>query len=316
MEDFTLATLNDSRNEWCAQLINILTPLIIEGYNSIFEESWSLCEENDETEKYLMTFQNFISRVPKWNATIIDKERTRILERSRCSYIEDLLTCVHVIQLKSLTCIRAGKDQKKININIPKFDDFIHKVYIQAARKLYTNIYLYDKNVLPLQRQKHNREFEQIIQECILNVIRDNMPVEEILRCYLDETNEEDVEETIIDEKIPVEDDKVEKIGVNDNIEGTQKSDTNNVKSTKNTPSNVKFDIQSDNLTNTVKENLDKISKIREGTSGLNSNDNVDDVDEERFIIKETLDPSLLNIEIYEPQELKEKPPKFDIEVL
>jgi len=100
MEDFTLATLNDSRNEWSAQLINILTPLIIEGYNSIFEESWSLCEENDETEKYLMTFQNFISRVPKWNATIIDKERTRILERSRCSYIEDLLTCVHVIQLK------------------------------------------------------------------------------------------------------------------------------------------------------------------------------------------------------------------------
>ena len=195
MEDFTLATLHESRNEWCSQLINILTPLIIEGYNSIFEESWALCEENDETEKYLMTFQNFISRVPKWNATIIDKERTRILERSRCSYIEDLLTCVHVIQLKSLTCIRAGKDQKKININIPKFDDFIHKVYIQVARKLYTNIYLYDKNVLPLQRQKHNREFEQITQECILNVVRDNMPIEEILRCYLDETNEEDVEE-------------------------------------------------------------------------------------------------------------------------
>ena len=310
MEDFTLATLHESRNEWCSQLINILTPLIIEGYNSIFEESWTLCEENEETEKYLMTFQNFISRVPKWNATIIEKEKIRILERSRCSYIEDLLTCVHVIQLKSLTCIRAGKDQKKININIPKFDNFIHKVYIQVARKLYTNIYLYDKNVLPLQRQKHNREFEQIVQECILNVVRDNMPIEEILRCYLDETNEEDVEETIIDEKIPIEEDKHTKVAVNDNIEGTHE---NIVKTNENLPSNVKFDIQTEDLTNNVKQNLDKISKIREETSGFNSNDNVDD---ERFEIKETLDPSLLNIEIFEPQQLKEKPPKIDIEIL
>ncbi len=311
MEDFTLATLHESRNEWCSQLINILTPLIIEGYNSIFEESWTLCEENDETEKYLMTFQNFISRVPKWNSTIIDKEKTRILERSRCSYIEDLLTCVHVIQLKSLTCIRAGKDQKKININIPKFDDFIHKVYIQVARKLYTNIYLYDKNVLPLQRQKHNREFEQIVQECILNVVRDNMPVEEILRCYLDETNEEDVEETIIDEKIPVEEDQHK--AVNDNIEGTPKNETNIVKATETTHSNVNFDIQSGNLTNNVKQNLDKISKIREESSGLNSSGNVDD---EKFIIKETLDPSLLNIETFEHEEIKKNPPKIDIEIL
>ena len=314
MEDFTLATLHESRNEWCSQLINILTPLIIEGYNSIFEESWALCEENDETEKYLMTFQNFISRVPKWNSTIIDKEKTRILERSRCSYIEDLLTCVHVIQLKSLTCIRAGKDQKKININIPKFDDFIHKVYIQVARKLYTNIYLYDKNVLPLQRQKHNREFEQIVQECILNVVRDNMPVEEILRCYLDETNEEDVEETIIDEKIPVEEDQHNQHKtVNDNIEGTPTNETNIVKANETTHSNVNFDIQSDNLTNNVKQNLDKISKIREESSGLNSSDNDND---EKFVIKETLDPSLLNIQTFGNEEIKEKPPKIDIEIL
>jgi hypothetical protein len=307
MEDFTLATLHESRNEWCSQLINILTPLIIEGYNSIFEESWSLCEENDETEKYLMTFQNFISRVPKWNATIIDKERTRILERSRCTYIEDLLTCVHVIQLKSLTCIRAGKDQKKININIPKFDDFIHKVYIQVARKLYTNIYLYDKTVLPLQKQKHNREFEQIVQECILNVVRDNMPIEEILRCYLDETNEEDVEETIIDEKIPIEEEL--STTVNDNIEESHTNNTNIV-NTKETPSSIKFNVQSDNLSNNVKQNLDQISKIREESKRFNGNDNVDD---EKFIIKETLDPSLLNIETFEREET---PPKIDIEVL
>ena len=306
MEDFTLASLQESRNEWCSQLVNILTPLIVEGYNSIFVEAWDLCEQNDEEEKYLMTFQNFISRVPKWNSEIVEKERNRILERSRCSYIEDLLTCVHIVQLKSLTCIRAGKDQKKININIPKFDDFIHKVYIQVARKLYTNIYLYDKNVLPLQKQKHNREFELITQECILNAIRDSMPIEEILRSYLDETQEEDVEETIIDEKIPVTDEK-KMNDVNDNIEdnlNTSKDIENEVVENKNVPSD---EVSSDN---NVKKNLDEISKIREETNSNNFEDN----DDERFVIKETLDPALLDIETLEKKE--EEPPKIDIEIL
>lgn len=311
MEDFTLASLQESRNEWSSQLVNILTPLIVEGYNSIFEEAWSLCEQNDEEEKYLMTFQNFISRIPKWNSEIIEKERKRILERSRCSYIEDLLTCVHVIQLKSLTCIRAGKDQKKININIPKFDDFIHKVYIQVARKLYTNIYLYDKNVLPLQKQKHNREFELITQECILNAIRDSMPIEEILRSYLDETQEEDVEETIIDEKIPVANTDKEKNEVNDNIEESNNDNMNSNSNVENEiieKNNVNFNETS--LSNDIKQNLDEITKIREENSLINNDE------DEKFVIKETLDSAFLDIETLGKSETQEEPPKIDIEIL
>ena len=80
MDDYSTTTLQESRNEWCARLINILTPLIIEGFKSIFEESIKLCKENDEIEKYLMTFQNFISRIPKWNSTIIEDEVKRIVD--------------------------------------------------------------------------------------------------------------------------------------------------------------------------------------------------------------------------------------------
>ena len=114
MDDFTTATLHESRNEYTSRLIGILTPLIMEGYGSIFDEAWNLCKENDESEKYLMTFQNLISRVPKWNSEIVEKEKERIIEKSGCAYLEDLLTCVHIIQLKLLTTIRVGKKQKKI----------------------------------------------------------------------------------------------------------------------------------------------------------------------------------------------------------
>lgn len=193
MDDFDVSSLQESKNEWAARLVNVLTPLINEGLHSIFDEAWNLCEENDEEEKYLMTFQNFLSRIPKWNPTIIDEETKRIVTSSGCSYLTDLITCVHVIQLKVLTCVRVGQKQKKINIDIPKLNDFIHKIYIDVARKVYTNVYLFEKYVAPLAQQKNNRELEIIIKESVLNVIRDSIPIENILRAYMDETFEDDI---------------------------------------------------------------------------------------------------------------------------
>ena len=144
-----MSSLQESRNEWCSRLISILTPLVIQGIKSIFDESYNLCIENDEEEKYLMTFQNFLSRVPKWNGTLIDTETKRILDKSSCGYLEDLITCVHIIQLKSLTCMRVSNSNKKVNLKIPELKDFVHKIYINVARKIYTNVYLFEKDILP-----------------------------------------------------------------------------------------------------------------------------------------------------------------------
>jgi len=195
MDDFVLGNLQESRNEFCARLINILTPHIAHGLKSIFDEAWKLCIDNDEAPKYLMTFQNFLMRVPKWNVAIIEQEATRIVERSGCGHIEELITCVHIIQLKMLTCMRAGSKQKKIDISIPKLADFIHKVYVNVARKMYSNVFLFEKNKHHLQIQKHNRQVEIIIKECILNTVRESIPIEHLLKVYMeDEFIEEDTE--------------------------------------------------------------------------------------------------------------------------
>lgn len=198
MDDFVLSNLQEAKNEWCSRLVSIFTPLVIEGIRSIFHESWKMCVENDEAPKYLMTFQNLLCRVPKWNSVIVEEERKRIIERSSCGYLEDLITCVHIIQLKVLTCIRVGNKQKKIDISIPKLDHFIHKVYIHVARKVYMNVYLFEKNISPLLIQKNNRELEMIVQECILMAIRDSIPTEAIIRAYMDESVEQE-EEVIIE---------------------------------------------------------------------------------------------------------------------
>lgn len=223
MDDFVISNLHESRNEWCSRLVSILTPLISEGIRSIFNESWKLCSANDELNKYLMTFQNLLSRIPKWNNNIIEEEKNRIIERSNCNYLEDLISCVHIIQLKVLTCIRVGNKQKKIDISTPKLNDFIHKVYINTARKVYSNIYLFEKNISPLSIQKNNRELELIIQDSILVSIRDSIPTESIIRAYMDESVEEEEEviiEDIINDEEPTNEENLTK--------ETEKDDVNN----------------------------------------------------------------------------------------
>ena len=106
---------------------------------------------------------------------------------------------------------------KAIDIDIPKLGNFIHKVYILLARKLYTNVYLYEENIPPLEVQRNNRELEVLIRECIMEAVRDSVPVESILRAYLDETVEENVETVIATEKVSSE----------ENVEGTTEANNN-----------------------------------------------------------------------------------------
>jgi len=152
-----------------------------------------------------MTFQNFLTRVPKWNQQIIDAETKRIINESKCSYLEDLLTCVHITQLKVLTSIRVATKQKKIDIAIPKLSEFVHNVYIKCARKFYSVIYLFETEIQPLEHQKNMRECETICKECILNAVRESMPIEKILRAYMDETTEEEVIEEQVREEVEVD---------------------------------------------------------------------------------------------------------------
>jgi len=213
MDDFEVSNLNESRNEWCGRLVSIFTPLVIEGIQSIFNEAWEICLDTEEPGKYLMTFQNMLSAIPKWNTVTVEQERKRIVDRSGCGYLEDLITCVHIIQMKILTCIRVGNKQKKIDVSIPNIDTFLHKLYIHVARACYKNVYLFERNISALTVQRNNRELECIVQECIMKTIRESIPTEEIIKAYMDEGVEQEEEVIIedVDEEIKEEDKDVSK---------------------------------------------------------------------------------------------------------
>lgn len=350
MDDFNLKSLSASKNEWASRLINILSPCVVEGYKSILKESINLCKNNNESEKYLMTFQNLISRIPKWNASIIEEEKNRIIEKSNCNYLEDLVTCIHIIQLKTLTAMRVGNKQKKIDIDIPKIEEFIHKIYVNSARKLYQNVYLFEKFIPPLQIQKNNRELEIIINECILNTIRENIPVDNILRAYLDETIEEEIEEDIKEEvivkelpenikqdettskenlyitkdedadkndidvsRLPKEDVKIPEINNLDNLDNSE--DENQLLSFNDTDlvrdyNNIEHNIVAPKDIDT----LEKISEIRNNQRKEDDSDNSDD--EKLNISNEDIKLDDLDIHSLNEPSMRLKDDDLDIEIL
>ena len=321
MDDYNLNTITESKNEWCARLVNIFTPCIIEGIKSVFEEAYKMCEENDEEEKYLMTFQNLLNNIPKWSSEIVQVERDRIENSSCCNYLEDLLTCVHITQLKSLTSSRAGIKQKKVDISIPNLNTFIHKTYINVARKIYVNVYLFEKDIMPLQIQKNNRELEIIVKECLLNTIRESIPVENILKIYLDETLETDVQveetrEIIADEEMIK---KQEKQMKEKELEKAKKElkDKINKESKQNLSEAIKNANKSLNTDEPTKDNKEEIS-VQNETKEPKSLDLDSDFEEEQVEEKLNIDKNENeneNIEL-DIKTLKEDPDELDLEVL
>ena len=322
MDDFNVSSLHESKNEWGARLLTILTPLIIEGFKSIFDESVTLCKTNGEMEKYLMTFQNLITRIPKWNATIIETERKRIIEKSCCNYLEELVTCVHIIQLKLLTAMRVGQKQKKIDINIPKLDDFIHKAYINVARKIYKNVYLFEISAVPLQVQKHNRELEIIVQECILNAVRESIPIEGILRAYMDETVEEDVveeiKEQVVEKSAPVnargDTEFISEVKAKDKEKEKEKDQSQTTQSTESSSasSSLKFNDVDSVLDNNNKEEFvnapktyDRLEEISKMRNEQRKQDEEEDDDEVLKISDETVDLGSLDVHVIGQPEIK-----------
>ena len=279
MDDFDSGILTQAKNEYASRLVTILCPLVLEGIRSIYTEAVTLCKENDEDEKYLMTFQNFLSRIIKWNQAIITDESKRIVQKSGCNYLEDLLTCVHIAQLKILTSVRVGQKQKKIDIDIPKLDGFIHKIYIFLARKIYKNVYLYEKQITPLQFQKNMREAEIMCKESIVEVIRDSVPVEKILRAYIDETvDEEIIEET---KEILTEDVSNNAIETDTTIQKEKEDDSNKIVIKKDATSN---DVAK-SVANDVKEELTSEVVTPAPTTVLSNNKQEDKESTDKTVI-------------------------------
>jgi hypothetical protein len=194
--DETIAPIfTQAKLEYTSQLIDVLTPQIFDGLKSIFDEANTVYRTNT-SKSLIVIFRSYLEKVPSWSNMLIETETDRIIQLSRCDWLDDLITAVFISHTKILTAIGSSNDNSNIDLTIPKTVNFVHKCYINIAREIWKNPYLYDESVLGSEYQKNMKTIEEMIKHSIENTIRKLLPVKEILRKHLDtyEINNQDIQ--------------------------------------------------------------------------------------------------------------------------
>lgn len=176
--------LVEIKNEYTITLVNILTPLIFQGLNSLYVEAKRISDKDNT----LKNFQTFLRAVPRWNNELISNETSRVLSNCKCAdWLNDLIKAV----IKSNIIILTNKNLNNIDSKFYEevdFDNFIHKIYIECAREVWNNPYLFFDEYSPIELKRNQRDAISLIKDAIKEAIRKMLPVKHILKEYLGNT--------------------------------------------------------------------------------------------------------------------------------
>ena len=195
MPHFYERNIVDIKNEYTTFLLNILTPLIYEGMNSLYKEAEQqkvkmteeLKEKNSSiVPSVLKIFQSYLKETPKMNTHLINNETDRIRTCSKCADLfDDLIRAVIKSYIILLTYNSSEnkcylvKEKHHEKTDIP---NFIHKCYVECARSFYNNPELFLKDYQPVEIKRNQRESFELIRKSIREAIRKTLPMKLILK--------------------------------------------------------------------------------------------------------------------------------------
>jgi len=180
-KNLNISVLVSARDEYIQQLKCIMIPLLIQGYNSIYQDALQITNGKNVIYK----FQELLKEIPNWNQTILQEESKRI--KKKCNYIMDIVTAIFVTNVKILASVRLKGSKDDIRVKIPTSDIFIHGIYIEAAQHIFYDPFLfYHKNGNRYgDIQKNKQSVRDIICSSIDETIRRMLPFDDILQKYL-----------------------------------------------------------------------------------------------------------------------------------
>ena len=199
--------LVEKKKEFTIRIINILSPLIYEGLDSIYSKA----KEISSGDNVLKIFQSFLKRIPKWDDELLSQEINRIKTNSKdFQLLYDLIrACVKA----NINILTYSPNNTKVNINPENyksldFQKFIHNIYIECAREVWNNPYLFYHNYTGIEIKRNQRDTIQLIKTCVEESIRKTLPLKHVLEIYLgdelvDQVPDDNFERTIteVDEK-------------------------------------------------------------------------------------------------------------------
>ena len=256
MEDLNIPIFAQAKIEYTKQLVDILYPHMFDGIKSIYDEAKMIYANRTGT-PILFIFRELLEKVPIWNSEIIDAECSRIVHNSSCDWFDDLITAVFISHTKILTSIGPNQSFTKINVTIPKSTTFIHKSYINVAREIWKNPYLFNEQVPGHEYQRNSKEVENIIKVCIETTVRNLLPVKEILREHLD--NEKSTNPTREDLKQLLREELKEIKNIQDEDEPDSPTDDTDTKTNHDTSDDTSENLESETSRDVIAEVISEL---------------------------------------------------------
>jgi hypothetical protein len=190
-----LNVLVDAKKEYLNQLCILMCPVMIQAFEDMYKEAHKL----SKGKRVLLQYQKLLKEVPNWNDHIVKQNSDTVC--NSCSWFSDLLAAVFVSFVKILSSVRLKTDNKKISIKLPTNDLFVHTCYINAAKDLYKDPYIYDEEM-----NEHVRDSKLTgrFTVCIEATIKELLPIQQILETYM--KNHQAGESLDLNAEEPVED--------------------------------------------------------------------------------------------------------------
>lgn len=182
--DSVLSVYSDARAEYTKQLCVFLVPAYFQFFVELLEKAKQATLIAGESKKALWQFQTYLNEIHDWNMEKVNNEIHTIYVNSGCDYLEDLLTAVFIAHTKVLTAIRLSSNNKKVDITIPKVEHFLFKVLCETSKLLWSSTYLF-RDVPGIEKQQNYRAIEGILNDGILQAVRNLVPVKSILKDFM-----------------------------------------------------------------------------------------------------------------------------------
>lgn len=279
--------LVEAKNEYTNQLKKILSARLYEGFKSIYEDiiqisNQELEEKNIQSASVVKTFQKNLREIPLWNQETIKNECERIEKLSNCDYLESLIEAVFITNTKILTSVQINNKALDVKISIPSTHHFIHKCYMESAKEIYKNPYVFDQSKGLTPKEKHNnlREALSLIDLGINNSISNLLPIKDILKQGLTKMNKiNDEEVSKKSSEVSITKDSENEDETNDDSEEGSEEETNENSSDEEDNSNDEDETNSD-------ETSEEETKNNETHNENNNDEEKKDMETNSDIIK------------------------------
>ena len=171
-----MSVLVEARREYIDQLGVCLSEHLIESFDAMYNEASKM----SKGKKVLVSFQSLLKDVPNFSNSMIKQHTDAIIDR--CSYFSDLLAAVFVASTKIMSSVRLRQDTAKISLKLPTNDIFIHTVFIEAAKNLYADPYVFHDDA---PQHKRDEELRARFGIAIERAVKSLIPIKEILETYM-----------------------------------------------------------------------------------------------------------------------------------